>query len=251
MKKIMILIIVILISFSSAMAAEYDYPDIFIKSGKLDALIVVGNQAPASDVIAQSNLMQYFSGYGVSTTSSAKLSSEISTIDQNMILIGSACTNPLTAQVLGNPQPCNKGVQPGKPLIKLFRNSIYFHLVVAGYTEKETRDAVSSLANYDGFELSENFDVNEEQAETIKNNSINITKSIEDEKNRVAEELNRKISTAKSDENEMDEKYAVGESITIPNETVSERQSQDEKKNQGNMITKIIGWIKSLFRQQK
>ena len=63
--------------------------------------------------------------------------------------------------------------------------------------------------------------------------------------------MNRKISTAKSDENEMDEKYAVGESITIPNETVSERQSQDEKKNQGNMITKLIGWIKSLFRQQK
>src|SRR3989344_7566404 len=166
MKKITILIIVILMSFSSAMAAEYDYPDIFIKNGKLDAVIVVGNQAPASDVIAQSNLMQYFSGYGVSTAGSAKLSSEISTIDQNMILIGSACNNPLSAQVLGNPQPCNKGIQPGKPLIKLFKNSIYFHLVVAGYTEKDTRDAVNSLADYDEFELNEKAETEEEQDET-------------------------------------------------------------------------------------
>ena len=56
---------------------------------------------------------------------------------------------------------------------------------------------------------------------------------------------------AKNDENKTDEKYAVGESITIPNETIPVQQSQDEKKNQGNVLTKLINWIKSLFRQQK
>ena len=246
MKSIIISALVFALLFSSVIAVKYDYPDVFIKNGKLDAVIVVGNQAPASDVIAQSNLIQYFIGYGVSTAGSAKLSSEISAIDQNMILIGGACNNPLTAQILGNPQPCNEGIQPGKPLIKLFRNSIYFHLVVAGYTEKDTRDAVNSLADYDEFELNEKAETEEEQDETVKNDSINVTRDMEDEKSRLIEELNSRMADKSRQENKDDgstEDQAT--ETTKQNTTISIPPA--EKNDPENIIIRLIDWIKSLF----
>ena len=36
-----------------------NFPDMFINNGVFDGILVVGDQAPASDVIAQSNLVQF------------------------------------------------------------------------------------------------------------------------------------------------------------------------------------------------
>ena len=243
-KLIIILALVFALSFSNVIAAEYDYPGIFIKDGKLNAAIIVGNKAPASDVIAQINIIQYFIGNGVSVSGSAKLSSE-TMLEQNAILIGSACNNPLTAQVLGNPSPCNREIEPGKPLIKLFKANGYFHLVVAGYTEKETRDAVNSLADHGSFEISEQAEIGEEPFLIEKEDATNLTKDMEDEKSRLIEELNSRMADKVLQEDKEDGPIA-DQAMAIQNTTILSLP-KEEKNEPDNIIAKFINWIKLLL----
>ena len=125
------------------------YPDMFIKNGVFDAVIVVGDKAPASDVIAQSNLIQFFVGYlGKTLVGSAKLASEIDALGQNIISIGSPCHNPVSAQIMIDPKPCDKWMEPGKAFIMLYYYKGYTHMVIEGYSDKGTREAVNALINY-------------------------------------------------------------------------------------------------------
>src|SRR3989338_8200789 len=126
------------------------YPDMFIKNGVFDAVIVVGDKAPASDVIAQSNLVQFFVGYtGKSLVGSTKLSSEIESLNQNIISIGSACHNNVSWEIMVQPKQCDRWLEPGKAMILLYGYKDYVYMVIAGYSDKGTRDAVDVLINYD------------------------------------------------------------------------------------------------------
>src|SRR3990167_1854422 len=127
-----------------------NFPDMFVKNGVFDGVMVVGDKAPASDVIAQSNLAQFFVRHtGKSLVGSAKLASEIESLNQNIISIGSACHNNISWEIMAQPKQCDIWLEPGKAMILSYGYKDYVYIVIAGYSDKGTRDAVDFLINYD------------------------------------------------------------------------------------------------------
>lgn len=131
------------------------YPDFFIKNGEFNAYLVVGDAAPAEDVIAAVDISSgIYSRKGISIDP-AKLASEIKDpFNTNLIVIGNPCNNPISAKLMGDPSPCLKNFVDGQGLIKLYEYNGYAQLLVAGYSNMDTRKAARVLKNFDDYELS-------------------------------------------------------------------------------------------------
>ena len=242
-----------LIFLTNVYAASSDFPDVFIDSGKFNGIIVVGNQASASDVIAQSNLVQFFIEYtGTTIKGTTKLSSEVSDLNQNIISIGSPCINPVSASILNNPGPCDKGIVPSKPIIKLFKTNEFYHMVIAGYTDKETRQAITDIVNGNITIHIESVPKGEakpqeeaEQKEETKADEPEI--GMESEKQKMIEELNKKISENKFSENkshEIRQEFQVNDSTKQKIEKTAK-----QKKETKSIVDRLIKWISSLFKR--
>ena len=243
------------------------YPDMFIKNGVFDAVIVVGDKAPASDVIAQSNLIQFFVGYlGKTFIGSAKLASEIDALGQNIISIGSPCHNPVSAQIMIDPKPCDKWMEPGKAFIMLYYYKGYTHMVIEGYSDKGTREAVNALINYKKgslkggnmlIEVNEskteinNFGIEEKAAEKEEEK---ITVDINEEKEKLISELTEKISNKSKDSSQKIISPAISSQINKTKEKASSEQKQaikaeqKEQKKETSVIKIMINWFVSLFK---
>jgi hypothetical protein len=118
----------------TAKPASYDlgdFPDMFSSS----TIIVVGNQAPASDVVSATYIVNSLGGDVKSV-----LSSEISDItSQNIISVGNACNNPITAEIIGNPANCSAGLAEGVGRAALYKNGNKIALVIDGYSVVDVR----------------------------------------------------------------------------------------------------------------
>ena len=100
MKTITSLFLFMAMFFLAAMpvAMAYDlfeFPSPFaVENDHLDTIFVVGDSAPSSDVVAQTNIALALTGYaGVATLGTTKLASEVDTLDQNIISIGTPCAS--------------------------------------------------------------------------------------------------------------------------------------------------------------
>ncbi|MBI4148269.1 hypothetical protein HY490_03175 [Candidatus Woesearchaeota archaeon] len=116
-----------------------DYPN-FFRSG--EPVIVVGDNAPASDVVAAINIAQAMVNLGViSTPDRTRLASEIGDIAQlNAVVIGSPCHNPVTDQLLGHPVPCDEAIPEGKGLVKLVQFSSGKSALIVAARSEQTRE---------------------------------------------------------------------------------------------------------------
>ena len=255
MKKIIMLALLFLLLNIVYAADLSDFPDIFIENGNLNAVIVVGNQAPASDAISQSNLVQFFVGYlGKTVIGSTKLSSEISDLNQNIISIGSPCHNPISAQIMNNQQPCDKDIMPGKALVKLSEKDGYVYMVIAGYSEKDTRKAVTDLINgnidlYGNEQIVTVYESPNAEIAINDGEQTNLSADIESEKNKLIEDLNKKILNKTYEDNNQKtvaDTTQNGTNVITWNE---DKSIEEPQKNKGDTIfKKIINWILSLFR---
>ncbi|MBI2542472.1 hypothetical protein HYV80_07240 [Candidatus Woesearchaeota archaeon] len=279
MRGIIIQVVVALLLISIALAADVsqpvtgvlppdlsNFPDMFVKDGNFNAVIVVGDKAPASDVIAQSNLVQFFGGYlGKSLIGDTKLSSEIGSLNQNIISIGSPCHNPTSAEIMGNPNKCDNWLEPGKAIVIMYGYRDYAHMVIEGYTDKGTRDAVEYLVKQKKGSLSSSsilIDVEETKPEINESgmkekiegkNEENITADIEIEKEKLIFQLNEKIASKSADSskkiipeikpsiNKTKEKEASGQKQEI-------KAEQQEQKKETSAIKRMINWFVSLFK---
>ena len=128
-----------------------NYPELFIKGKSLNGIFVVGDQAPADDVIAAIDISMSFQKYGVSKTGEAMLASEVNHYKRNIISVGRPCDNPVTAQILRSNGisdydfDCSYGLKPGQAMVYLFDYHGYAHLLVFGYSRLETRQAAREL----------------------------------------------------------------------------------------------------------
>ncbi len=126
--------------------AAQEFPGPFVVSGVpvSNLIVVVGDTAPASDVVAAVKIIRAF--YPDTSQSDAKviplptgisrLSSEVDDISNyNSIVLGSDCYNPITAQLLNNPIQC--GQASGLKLIKHSNGNAA--LLIMG-TPEEIRD---------------------------------------------------------------------------------------------------------------
>ncbi len=128
-----------------------NFPELFIKGKSLNGIFVVGDQAPADDVIAAIDISVSFQKYGVSKTGEAMLASEIDHYKRNIISVGRPCDNPVTAQILrmngisDYDLDCSYGLKPRQAMVYLFDYKGYAHLLVFGYSRLETRQAAREL----------------------------------------------------------------------------------------------------------
>lgn len=81
----------------------------------------------------------------------SKLASEVSDITAfNAIVVGGPCANPLSAQLMGNPEPCWEAIPENKALVKLYEHSNgNMALLVAGRSAMNTRQGARALATGD------------------------------------------------------------------------------------------------------
>jgi len=149
-----------------------NYPVMFFKNGKLNAVIVVGDKALAEDVISASeiaiSITRYYNAYigadsppslsGVSAqkinVGAVKFASEIKDpLNLNIISVGSPCANAASNIILGNPAQCDNGFTNGEGKISLFNNNGYAQILVGGYSEADTRKAAKVLSNWMNYNL--------------------------------------------------------------------------------------------------
>jgi hypothetical protein len=160
MKNIVILIFIGMIIPNLVYAGGLsDYPEYFVDDDKLDVIIVVGDRSPAVHVIAQTQLALSLTPIvSKKPPGLTKLASEISEIEgTNIISIGSACINEVSARILSYPDPCDQNLEPGKATIELFKNDDNIHIVLNALSEDGIKEAANVLANYGDFDLEGTF----------------------------------------------------------------------------------------------
>jgi len=214
-----------------------DYPDIFVDDENLDVIIVVGDKASASHAIAQAQVALSLTNFiGKKILGLSKLASEVDEIDDvNIVSIGNACDNEITSSILGNPSPCEGGLEEGKATIEFFGSGDSFHIVLNALSDDGIKKISEVLSNYESYNFSGNvfeIDVTEEvdvQAEETKEeNDLK-----EDEEIELKEEIQvvGKIETKQ------------GEEKIEFEETEPEPILDDDD----DLIKKIINWLLSLF----
>src|SRR3989338_6395927 len=130
------------------------YPAYFIEAGKFNVLLVVGDNAPAEDVIAITDIASGLQQDGMKRIGFTKLASDVpNPLQNNIISVGRACNNRVSNQLLGNPGWCTKGLTEGMTKIQLFHYSNKYQIVVQGYSDQDTRIAAIVLANWKNYGL--------------------------------------------------------------------------------------------------
>jgi len=229
MKKTITIILSLILSINLTYALDLsDYPSFFVKGNDLDVILVVGDKAPASDVLAQTqialSLAQFGDALGIS-----KLASEIEYEEQNIISIGSPCYNPVTEEIMDNPVPCDKELTDGKAFIRMYQHNDNVQIVIIGYNDGATREVANILRDYREHELKGNeYIINLKPEE----------EAVEPEE--VKEEIEELKEEIKEESKEAEE---------TPQKNVIEVEPKQPPKEKGlNIIDKIIIWLKDLFR---
>lgn len=239
-----------------------NFPDMFIKNGVFDAVIVVGDKAPASDVVAQSNLVQFFVWYtGKPLVGSAKLSSEIGSLNQNIISVGSACHNNISLEIMDYPKQCDRWLEPGKAMISAYGYKDYVYIVIAGHSDKGARDAVNFLINYDKNELKGSnmlIDVDEPKPEikgpAIKEEAEEEKKEMpsvmQEDKEKLVSELTERIANKSKETSRNTTSTVTNKTIEkISNEQKQAiKVEQEEGKKETTALKKILNWLVLLFK---
>ena len=124
-----------------------DYPDMFTDYSNFNGRIVVGSTAIASDVIAAVDIAQGLYLQGIEPGATV-LDTELSDLEQNLIIIGRPDSNPLVSNYT------LPSLNPGEGLLKIVNHNDYAHLIVSGYDPESTRVAAKVLANHQDYALS-------------------------------------------------------------------------------------------------
>jgi len=137
---------------------KYDlasYPKFFLDNGERDVKLVVGAQAAVADVIALTDIGASIQEIAISSDkeSLGVLDTDVDTLAQNLISVGSPCVNTVSYKLLGGPQDCNEGVTEGYALIKLVEEEGAVQVLVYGYADADTQAAADVLANWDEYNL--------------------------------------------------------------------------------------------------
>ncbi|MBU1198952.1 MAG: hypothetical protein KKF46_08555 [Nanoarchaeota archaeon] len=158
---------------SSALGGFEDYPTQFFDNNQLDVQIVVGVNAPISDVIAAIDIAASLQKFPtINTNNLIGTAQEIIKTEPipvglavldinakdpmmyNTISVGIPCYNSVSAKLLGNPDDCYKGFEPGKGKLLMYHFGGKTQILVAGYGEQDTRGTARVLADYEDYSLS-------------------------------------------------------------------------------------------------
>lgn len=150
-----------------------EYPEMYIKEGKFDGVIVIGRNAPSTDTIAAANVAMGLqeSMYieqevcndqneckqrkVMTTKPEIKMDDEV-TLGTNIISIGNPCNNQVTRKIMQTGD-CNYKVnKENQGIIFAKKQKGYTHLVLYGAKEMDTIEASKVLQNHIRHELNRN-----------------------------------------------------------------------------------------------
>jgi len=259
MKKTIFIATILFVFLIGSVSAEdlSDYPNLFIRGSSLDVITVVGDKAPATHVIAQTQIALALTGkINKRVPGLTRLSSEIDRFENiNLISIGNACDNPISAEILGNPGPCSAGLERGKAAIELYEaESGKYHMVLNAYGDEGVRALGLVLANIDDIDMT----------------GMRYQISVLNEKERTFPEQATVVEKPKpiliDDQTSTDEEPADNEAVTSKSKSQSEGNKQPEEgankdteqqledseiesvlKKEDNLVMRFFTWLKSLF----
>ncbi|MBR9698853.1 hypothetical protein GOV09_00145 [Candidatus Woesearchaeota archaeon] len=137
-----------LIAMSMVAADLGDFPDNLFLGSRFNGYIVVGAQGSSTDVISQNMLgLKIAAELGAPLLNVYQLDSDVD-LSTNLILIGNPCVNDLTAELLGDPSPCDADFPAGKAYVKYIAEDGITYIIAAGHTDQGTRKAVEKLATF-------------------------------------------------------------------------------------------------------
>lgn len=123
------------------------FPYSMMQNNKFIASVIVGDNAPSTDVIAATDIMSSVQKKIPNTrTGLSKLASEVTFIG-NMLSIGTPCDNPITEEVTGI-SDCTFGLLPGQGYIGFYNHNNAQQVIVSGYSPEEVRIAARALTNW-------------------------------------------------------------------------------------------------------
>ena len=220
-----------------------NYPSFLIRDGNLDVTIVVGDNSASSDVLAQANIGVSLAALGKDVDIKNKLSSEIKDLNLNIISIGNPCNNEVSSEIMNNPKQCDKDFPRGNGYIRLYQDGDFIHLIVAGYSDKGTKEVADILANYDDYNLKENvFAIEvEEDVKSVESAEQELEEAGETKEIEEDEKTVREIQEV-GEEKIIDEKETIGQ--------IEEEKSQTSPK-ETSLIQRIVSWFLSLFGGKK
>ncbi len=128
-----------------------NWPDMFIEDDEVTALLVVGEDAMAEDVIAITNIATSLQSTEAGV-SAVKLDSDIDDpYAQDLILVGTQCDNDIINEVLGyDEETCAESIQDeDTAIIKLLVTDTNKILIISGYAGTDTRYAGDFMADED------------------------------------------------------------------------------------------------------
>ena len=235
MKKTILNIFIFLISMSFAFA-HYDlggYPEFFLEDDAPNVIIVVGDKAPASHVLAQTKIaLSLGTEFGQPLSDSNKLASDVGEVeDLNIISIGNACDNNVTARILNNPEPCDKYTKEGKGVIQIFESeNEKVHIILSSDSEEGIKEAAETLANFDDY--------------TFSGNSYEIDAEESDEGKKEKNDDEEQAIEQEQIEQEDNAQEAEQETVLID---YTGEEAEPVLKEEDDLVKKFFGFIKSIF----
>ncbi len=149
MKRVIFGFIILILCAAVQAATLSDYPYLFVENGKFNAIYVVGEEAPALDVVSATTISTALARYpNISVTiGTSRIDSEIpNVVYRNAIVIGSPCENQAAAILEGNPTPCHANLSGGIGYIKLFQQNNRTQILITGLDAKDRNAAAKFLA---------------------------------------------------------------------------------------------------------
>lgn len=170
-KRVLVLLTFIIVIAPFTLAYDLSYfPEPFIENGKFNVVGVIGVKSQDSDVLAILKVFDILSqNYNISWRTKVcpegdtciginlpmppyeiRLDEDIPNISKNIISIGGPCANKITAQIMDLPTTwpeCAYEFKEGEGRIIIYDKLNRTQIIVAGYTENDTRNAAKILAN--------------------------------------------------------------------------------------------------------
>lgn len=125
------------------------YPSFFVKEGRFNGYIIIGDKAPSSDVIAAIDIASGLREYDPGTV---RLTSEAGvefSENNNFIIVGNEAVERLNSENQMKLERLNEG----EGLIQVFKDRNYVILTVTGYSDIDTRNAAKVLSKWSQFRL--------------------------------------------------------------------------------------------------
>lgn len=239
-----IVMTVLLAAVASAHGLE-EYPEVYVSGGKVNAIVVVDNDAPASYVIVQTGIaLSLNEEAGAQQQGVAKLASEVDSLNQNTVSIGNPCENKVSKMILQKGEDCLNGFKPGKAKIELVYDDStkLTHIVAAGYTQKGTLEAAKKLKDaahnrFGDFTIIE-FAVDE---------PLEIEKETEEvPEHDITQEEQTKDQTQEQEDEQAQPQPPVEEHPQGQQEAPQAKQENEEAEERG-VFQRFIAWLASLF----